>query len=92
MSCAGCALDVIPSLPDFLCAHPAACSDIKSKLRYLLKFSPEKWDEVIAHAQSAVAPDFNHRTWSCTRMGVRLVFACKNGAVQLEAPVGEPGC
>jgi hypothetical protein len=33
-------------------------SDLKNKLRHLLKLSPEKWDEVAQHAMAAVVPDF----------------------------------
>jgi hypothetical protein len=33
-------------------------SDLKNKLRHLLRLSLEKWEEVASHALQAVVPDF----------------------------------
>jgi len=63
-------------------------SDIKHKIRHLLKLSPEKWDEVCQHALSAVVPDFRPRVWWCPGIQGGLLFACKNGAVLAEQPIG----
>jgi hypothetical protein len=61
-------------------------SDVKHKVRHLLKLSPEKWDEVCQHALSAVVPDFRPRVWWCPAIQGGLLFACKNGAVLAEQP------
>ena len=63
-------------------------SDIKHKVRHLLKLSPEKWDEVCQHALSAVVPDFRPRVWWCPGIQGGMLFACKNGAVLAESPIG----
>lgn len=65
-----------------------ANSDLKHKLRHLLKLSPEKWEEVTQHALSAVVPDFRPRVWWCPSIRGGLLFACKNGAVLPEHPFG----
>jgi hypothetical protein len=62
-------------------------SDLKHKLRHLLKLSPEKWEEVSQHALSAVVPDFRPRVWWYPGINGALLFACKNGAVLPEHPV-----
>lgn len=59
-------------------------SDLKNKVRHLLKLSPEKWEEVSQNALAAVVPDFRPRVWWCQSLGVGLLFACKNGAVATE--------
>lgn len=60
--------------------------DLKSKVRHLLKLSPEKWDEVCNHAQAAVVPDFRNRVW-WSASGLGLLFACKNGSTGMEHPI-----
>lgn len=62
-------------------------SDLKHKLRHLLKLSPEKWEEVSQHALSAVVPDFRPRVWWYPAIQGGLLFACKNGAVLAEHPM-----
>ena len=57
-------------------------------MRHLLKLSPEKWEEVANHAQAAVVPDFRHRAWWCPALKTGLLFACKNGAVSMDQPIG----
>jgi hypothetical protein len=62
-------------------------SDLKHKLRHLLKLSPEKWEEVTQHAMAAVVPDFRPRLWWCPQVNGGLLFSCKNGAINMEAPM-----
>ncbi|GAX84826.1 hypothetical protein CEUSTIGMA_g12247.t1 [Chlamydomonas eustigma] len=62
-------------------------SDLKNKVRHLLKLSPEKWEEVSQHALAAVVPDFRNRVWWCPNIRSGLLFACKNGAVVMEHPI-----
>jgi hypothetical protein len=62
-------------------------SDLKHKLRHLLKLSPEKWEEVSQHALSAVVPDFRPRVWWYPGINGALLFATKNGAVLPEHPI-----
>jgi len=62
-------------------------SDLKNKIRHLLKLSPEKWEEVSQHALAAVVPDFRNRVWWCPNLRTGLLFACKNGSVAMEHPV-----
>jgi len=62
-------------------------SDLKHKLRHLLKLSPEKWEEVTQHAMNAVVPDFRPRLWWCPQVNGGLLFSCKNGAINMEAPM-----
>eukprot|EP00197_Chlamydomonas_leiostraca_P008112 CAMPEP_0202870554 /NCGR_PEP_ID=MMETSP1391-20130828/16057_1 /ASSEMBLY_ACC=CAM_ASM_000867 /TAXON_ID=1034604 /ORGANISM="Chlamydomonas leiostraca, Strain SAG 11-49" /LENGTH=611 /DNA_ID=CAMNT_0049551153 /DNA_START=278 /DNA_END=2109 /DNA_ORIENTATION=+ len=62
-------------------------TDLKNKVRHLLKLSPEKWDEVAAHAQGAVMPDFRPRVWWCPAVKAGLLFSCKNGAVMMDQPI-----
>ncbi|KAG1654764.1 hypothetical protein FOA52_015324 [Chlamydomonas sp. UWO 241] len=62
--------------------------DLKAKVRHMLKLSPEKWDEVAAHAMAAVAPDFRPRVWRDASCHAGLVFATKHGSVVLDRPVG----
>mmetsp|Transcript_29342 Transcript_29342/g.64952 ORF Transcript_29342/g.64952 Transcript_29342/m.64952 type:complete len:729 (+) Transcript_29342:226-2412(+) len=62
-------------------------SDLKNKVRHLLKLSPEKWEEVSQHAQAAVVPDFRARVWWCPAIRSGLLFACKNGAVVMDHPI-----
>lgn len=57
------------------------------QVRHLLKLSPEKWDEVAAHAQGAVMPDFRPRVWWCPAVKAGLLFSCKNGAVMMDQPI-----
>jgi hypothetical protein len=71
-------------------------SDVKNLLpvlclqvRHLLKLSPEKWEEVAAHAQAAVMPDFRPRVWWCPPVKAGLLFSCKNGSVCMDTPIGE---
>ncbi|GLC55265.1 PSII 6.1 kDa protein [Pleodorina starrii] len=64
-----------------------ANADLKNKLRHVLKLSPEKWDEVSQHAQSAVVPDFRSRVWWCTALRLGLLYVCKNGAIQMDNPL-----
>ncbi len=49
-------------------------SDLKNKLRHLLKLSPEKWDEVTQHAMAAVVPDFR---WAACLPACRRVCICR---------------
>jgi hypothetical protein len=63
-------------------------SDVKHKLRHLLKLSPEKWEEVCSHALSAVVPDFRPRVWWYAGIQGGMLFASKNGAVLPDAPMG----
>lgn len=62
-------------------------SDLKHKLRHLLKLSPEKWEEVAQHAMAAVVPDFRPRVWWCPTIHGGLLFSCKNGAIIMEHPI-----
>ena len=62
-------------------------TDLKHKLRHLLKLSPEKWDEVCGHALAAVVPDFRPRVWWSPQVGGGVMFACKGGAVQMDQPI-----
>jgi hypothetical protein len=62
-------------------------SDLKHKLRHLLKLSPEKWEEVSQHVLSAVVPDFRPRVWWYPGINGALLFATKNGAVLPEHPI-----
>lgn len=64
-------------------------SDLKNKVRHLLKLSPEKWEEVSQHAMAAVVPDFRNRVWWQASMKLGLLFSCKNGAVAMDHPIGE---
>jgi hypothetical protein len=57
------------------------------KVRHLLKLSPEKWDEVSAHAAGAVVPDFRPRVWWCPSVRGGLLFACRNGAIVMDQPI-----
>lgn len=59
------------------------------QVRHLLKLSPEKWEEVSQHALAAVVPDFRNRVWWCPMVRSGLLYACKNGAVAMEHPIGE---
>eukprot|EP00775_Hariotina_reticulata_P013584 gene13584-13709_t len=59
-------------------------NELKQKLRQLLKFSPEKWEELAQHALSAVVPDYRPRVWWCTDIKGGLVFPCRGGAAQVE--------
>eukprot|EP00798_Chlamydomonas_sp_ICE-L_P031947 gene31947-17902_t len=63
-------------------------SDLKNKVRHLLKLSPEKWDEVASHVLAAVVPDFRSKVWWCLHEHVRagLLFECKNGSVSMDQP------
>ncbi|KXZ52067.1 hypothetical protein GPECTOR_10g1090 [Gonium pectorale] len=63
-------------------------SDLKNKLRHVLKLSPDKWDEVCQHALSAVVPDFRNRIWWCGPLRLGLLYACKNGAIVMDNPMG----
>lgn len=62
-------------------------SDLKHKLRHLLKLSPEKWEEVTQHALLAVVPDFRPRVWWYPAIQGGLLFPAKNGAVQADQPI-----
>ncbi|GFR43381.1 hypothetical protein Agub_g4453, partial [Astrephomene gubernaculifera] len=64
-----------------------ANNDLKNKLRHVLKLSPEKWDEVCQHALSAVVPDFRNRVWWYPILRIGLLYACKNGAIQMDNPI-----
>ena len=64
-------------------------SDLKNKIRHLLKLSPEKWEEVSQHALAAVVPDFRNRVWWQPSMRTGLLFSCKNGSVAMDHPIGE---
>lgn len=62
-------------------------SDLKNKVRHLLKLSPEKWEEVSQHALQAVVPDFRPRVWWCPAIRSGLLFSCKNGSVVMDHPI-----
>lgn len=62
-------------------------TELKNKVRHLLKLSPEKWEEVSNHAQAAVMPDFRPRAWWCPALKAGLLFSCKNGSVCMEQPI-----
>ena len=66
----------------------AAPTFVATQVRHLLKLSPEKWEEVCAHALAAVVPDFRNRVWWSSQ-GAGLLFACKNGSTGMEHPIGE---
>ena len=68
-----------------------ASQELKHKVRHLLKLSPEKWDEVAAHAAAAVVPDFRPRVWWCPSVRGGLLFACRNGAVAMDQPLAFVG-
>jgi hypothetical protein len=59
-------------------------NELKQNLRNLLKFSPEKWEELAQHALSAVVPDYRPRVWWCSDIKGGLVFPSKGGAAQVE--------
>ncbi|EFJ53210.1 hypothetical protein VOLCADRAFT_115791 [Volvox carteri f. nagariensis] len=63
-------------------------NELKNRLRHVLKLSPEKWEEVCQHAMSAVSPDFRNRVWWYVPLSLGLLYQCKNGAVQLDNPIG----
>jgi hypothetical protein len=46
---------------------------------------------VAQHALSAVVPDFRPRVWWCPQLSLGLQYACKNGAVSMDHPIGELG-
>lgn len=64
-------------------------SPLSPQVRHLLKLSPEKWEEVSQHALAAVVPDFRNRVWWCPSIRSGLLFACKNGSVAMEHPIGK---
>ncbi len=83
----------LPPLNHQLVEQSEMNSDLKNKIRHLLKLSPEKWEEVCQHALAAVVPDFRPRVWWCPNIRSGLLFACKNGSVDLnQHPTGQYGC